>query len=191
MINIPNMLLIGATDRNVGKTAFACEIIKKFSYNYPVIGLKITVIKENNGMCPRGGKGCGVCSSLKGNYQVTEEKVSSSKKDTSKMLAAGAMKVYWLRVLSEFMEEGANALFDYIGRDIIKNTAFVCESNSIRQVIEPGLFVVFKRKADNYVKPSCNNVIKYADKIVSFNPVDFKFSFDISNILFDEKGWSI
>ena len=180
MIKIPNMLLIGAVDRNVGKTVFACEVIKRFSHQHTVVGLKITVIKEKNGKCPRGGDGCGVCTSVKGNFLITEEKISDSKKDTSKMLAVGASKVYWLRVLEEYMEEGVNALLDYIGRDVIDYSPLVCESNSIRKVIEPGAFVVFRREDDDYIKPSCKDVIKYSDKMISFNPIDFKFTYDMS-----------
>ena len=190
MINIPNMLLIGATDRNVGKTAFACEMIKKFSVVQSVTALKITVIKEKNGMCPRGGTGCGVCSSLSGNYMITEELNADSEKDTSKMLASGSKKVFWLRVMEQYMEEGVRALLNTIGEYVGLESAIICESNSIRKVINPGLFVVFKKENESYIKPSCNEVIKFADKIISFNPDIFKFSVDLNSFNFNHSAWS-
>ena len=100
MLKLQNMLLIGAADRNVGKTSFACSIIKKYSDSLPVVALKITVIKEKDGKCPRGGQGCGVCTSLSSDFLITEEFNSASGKDTSKMLVAGATKVFWLREIS-------------------------------------------------------------------------------------------
>jgi len=188
MFNMPNMLLIGAADRNVGKTAFACEMIKIFSASLPVTAFKITVIKEKNGMCPRGGKGCGVCTSVSGNFMITEELNNNTHKDTSKMLAAGAVKVLWLRVMENFMDEGVKALLDSIVDPI--NSAVICESNSIRKVIDPGLFIVFRKKNVNYIKPSCNEVIHLADKIINFDPVFFKFSVDLKRFNFNASKWS-
>ena len=190
MINIPEMLLIGATDRNVGKTAFACEMIKKISVSRTVIALKITVIKEKNGMCPRGGKGCGVCSSLSGNYMITEELNTGSEKDTSKMLAVGSKKVFWLRVMEQHMEEGVRALLDSIEVHVGLDSAIICESNSIRKAIDPGLFLVLKKDNESYIKPSCNEVIKFADKVISFDPNVFKFSVDLNSFNFNRSGWS-
>jgi molybdopterin-guanine dinucleotide biosynthesis protein A len=190
MINIPNMLLIGATDRNVGKTTFACDIIKKFSANAPVVALKITVIKKNNGMCPRGGEGCGVCSSVSGNFMITEELNTDSQKDTSQMLAAGSKKVFWLRVMEQHMQEGVKTLLDNIKKTVGLNLAIICESNSIRKVIEPGLFVVFKKKDDNYIKPSCHDVIEFADKIINKDMLTHKFSGDLNRFSFNDIKWS-
>ena len=190
MIKMSNMLLIGATDRNVGKTTFACQIIKLFSLSFPVIALKITVIKEKNGMCPRGGKGCGVCTSIIENFMITEELESDTQKDTSKMLAAGAVKVLWLRVLESHMEDGVQALIDSIEKTIGAGSAIICESNSIRKVIEPALFVVFKKKNDTYIKPSCYDVIHLSNKIVSFDPTSFKFTVDFKRFNFNGSKWS-
>ena len=52
MIHAPNMLLIGAADRNVGKTTFACEVISRF-VDTPVSAAKVTAIQERNGLCPQ------------------------------------------------------------------------------------------------------------------------------------------
>jgi len=190
MINMPNILLIGATDRNVGKTTFACGMIKQTATLSPVIALKITVIKEKNGMCPRGGKGCGVCSSVDGNYMITEELNTDTQKDTSKMLAAGAVKVLWLRVMEHFMEEGVKALLDCLGNSASLDSPIICESNSIRKVIDPGVFVVFNKKNDNYIKPSCSEVIKFADNIISFDPDTSNFNVAFDRFNFNDTGWT-
>ncbi|MHC4290589.1 MAG: molybdenum cofactor guanylyltransferase [Planctomycetota bacterium] len=174
MIKIPGMLMIGSEGRNVGKTEFACSLIRKFSFQHNIIGIKVTTIKQENESCPRGGEGCGVCATLEGNFCITEETNSQSNKDTSRLLAAGAKKVFWLRVLKQHLEEGINALRAAMGTDAIS----VCESNSLRLVVEPGLFFMFKASDSESCKPSAASVEKYADRTVFFDGRDFDVSLD-------------
>ncbi len=85
------------------------------------------------------------------------------------MLAAGAEKVYWLRVLKEHLKEGIEDLLK-----LIPDTAcVVCESNSSRQVLKPGIFIVIKEKNVDKIKLSCKNVIHLADKIIKFENNDW------------------
>ncbi|GHV31230.1 hypothetical protein AGMMS4952_19540 [Spirochaetia bacterium] len=53
------MILIGGTDRNWGKTVLAEELIRRFKGRFPVVGLKVTTVAHAGGVCPRGGAGCG------------------------------------------------------------------------------------------------------------------------------------
>jgi hypothetical protein len=53
------------------------------------------------------------------------------------MLVPGAARVFRLRALKTHLEEGIAALLDTIGDDVV----LVCESNSLRRVAEPGVFV--------------------------------------------------
>jgi molybdopterin-guanine dinucleotide biosynthesis protein A len=174
MIKIPRMIMIGAGDRNVGKTEFACSLIRKFGPQHPIVGLKVTTVDEGRGGCPRGGNGCGACSSFEGNYCLTEETNSQSDKDTCRMLAAGAKKVLWLRVLKQHLEEGIGALQAAIGTDAIS----VCESNSLRLVVEPRLFFMFKVADSNQCKSSAASVEKYADRTVLFDGRNFDIGLD-------------
>ena len=154
--------MIGSAGVNVGKTELACELIRKFGKSTDIIGIKVTAIKEKDGRCPRGGFGCGVCSSLEGDFCITEETNAQSGKDTARLLAAGANQVFWLRVLKSHLEESLVALLDTIGHDAIS----VCESNSLRHVVEPGLFLVVKGPNSKIWKSSAGDVKKYADRIV-------------------------
>jgi molybdopterin-guanine dinucleotide biosynthesis protein A len=162
MIKLDKMLMIGSAGSNVGKTELACALLNKFGKNHDIIGIKVTTIKDKDGQCPRGGEGCGVCSSLEGNFCITEETNRSSGKDTSRLLAAGAGRVFWIRVLKEHLVEGITALLDIIGPEAVS----ICESNSLRQVVEPGLFLMARKNDSNAWKSSARDVIKYADRIV-------------------------
>ena len=55
-IEIPNMIQIGSTGRNSGKTTLAEALIKQYQEVYPIYGLKIITISGQRGVCQRGTK---------------------------------------------------------------------------------------------------------------------------------------
>jgi molybdopterin-guanine dinucleotide biosynthesis protein A len=173
MLRIPGMLLVGAAGRNVGKTELACRIIKHFVRDHEVIGLKVTVIRDDDRTCPRGGEGCGVCTSLEGDYDITEETELGTGKDTSKLLGAGATRVLWLRVMKTHLIEGMTELLNMIGDDAVS----VCESNSLRTAVEPGLFLMVNNQASGKYKESADEVKAYADRIVISGDGEFGIDF--------------
>ncbi len=158
----PNMLLIGSTGRNSGKTVLACSLIRQFSRRSPVIGLKVTTIHGTGVACPRGGEGCGVCSSLEGEFCITKETDRNSEKDTAKMLQAGASEVFWLRVRAGCMEAAVNALREVLPQD----SPVIAESNTLRLSVKPGIFLMVKPKGSTLIKPTAERVIEYADRVV-------------------------
>ncbi len=183
-MNIPTMLMIGAAGRNVGKTEFACALIRRLASRRDVVGVKITTIREEGGACPRGGAGCGVCASLQGAYLVTEETDPASGKDTARMLKAGASRVLWLRVCHANLEEGVRALMDLLPGD----APIVCESNSAREVIKPGYFVIIRDKKSKTIKESCQRVLALADRQILFDGAGWDTQ--PSGLLFDHGQWS-
>lgn len=185
MIQVANMLILGAAGRNAGKTEFACKLIQHYNSTCQVVGVKITTVKERDGQCPRGGKGCGVCSSLQGNFCLTEETNVGNDKDTARMKAAGAHRVLWLRVLREHLLEGIRELLKLIPPD----ACVVCESNSARLVLEPGAFLVIREKNSTTTKESCAAVLEYADRELLFFGDGWNFSPEQCN--FTQGRWSV
>jgi len=171
------MILIGAAGRNVGKTEFACALIRRFRSRRPIIAVKVTTIAEKAGKCPRGGDGCGVCASLLTNYFITEETEPPEGKDTDRLLKAGAEKVYWLRVMKEHLHEGFEALMDMLPDGAV----LVVESNSLRLAAEPDLFVMVRDARSDKFKPTAEAVKSYADKIMLFDGNGF----DTDETIFD------
>ena len=185
MIKASNMLMIGAAGRNVGKTEFACELIRRFAPEHMVVAVKITTVKEQNGQCPRGGRGCGVCSSLKGFFCLTEETELNTGKDTARMKKAGAQKVLWLRVLHQHLREGVTALL----KEIPAKACVVCESNSARLAIEPGAFLVIREAGTSSPKDSCVAVLEHADREVQFQKDTWDFQ--PSQCQFSDDQWFV
>lgn len=162
LLKIERMILIGSTGRNSGKTTLAVELIKKWKKEFSIIALKITTIKDKSGKCPRGGHGCGVCANIKGNFELLEEHNKTNNKDTSLLLAAGAERVYWLKCLNTHIYDGIKHFIDTIP----KNTIIICESNSLRNVVIPGSFIMLKNVENDVIKQSASEIINKADVIV-------------------------
>ncbi|MFC2170286.1 hypothetical protein ACFLRM_06995 [Acidobacteriota bacterium] len=173
MLKLPNMLLIGSSGRKAGKTKLASTIIHRFGNRHRIIGIKITVVHDQSVDCPMTDQESAAFYNPKEKYRIREEQDSSLTNDTSRMLASGAFRVFWLKVRDEYLKEGFNELLLSIGSE----TLLVCESTSLRNIVEPGLFLIIKDKTSNGYKPSALKVKAFADKIVTFDGRGF----DISN----------
>lgn len=180
-----NILIIGSTGRNTGKTVFACKLIENHSAQNEIIGVKIIPIDKNEIECHRGLESCGLCNSLVGDYEIIEEETKETLKDTSRMLKAGASKSYLLLIDRGYLEKGIDAFL----KTLPKNVLVIIESNSIREVLEPGLFIVIKELTNSFVKPTCAKVIDRADKIVEFS--DMNWNFDPNDIIIQNQSWLV
>jgi molybdopterin-guanine dinucleotide biosynthesis protein len=151
------MVLIGSTGKNVGKTVAACSIIKALKQKMPVIALKVTTADRHGTSCHRGGDGCGACI-FGQDFVLEEETDPTAAKDTARLLAAGAERVFWLRAKSDHLASGFKAFLAKI-----PNQSFiVVESNSLREVVKPGVFIMMVNTNERY-KPSALKVLPYAD----------------------------
>jgi molybdopterin-guanine dinucleotide biosynthesis protein A len=182
-IHVPGMIMVGSAGRNVGKTELACALIRRTAPTRDIIGLKITAVDKADGTCPRGGEGCGVCTSLTGPYSITEEAEESEGKDTTRLLQAGAKRVFWLRVLKSDLKEGWLALLDMVGNDAIS----VCESNTSRNIIQPGLFLMVHNPDKKDYKTSAAAVAHRVDRTLTFDGKTF--TPDLENITIVDDSW--
>jgi hypothetical protein len=157
----PDLILIGGTGRNAGKTTLAVALIKKLrEQGRPVNAAKVITVERKGALCPRGGKGCGSCS-LDSDFVLCEEYDAATGKDTAQLLAAGAGRVFLLRSLKQALP-GAFALM----RKKAGTAPLIIESNSLRTVLKPALFVMLA-DSDLPPKPSAQAVMKTADITIS------------------------
>ena len=177
--------MIGSSGRKVGKTTLASRVVAHFSKSKPIWAVKATAIDKTDGQCPRGGEGCGVCSSLQEPYLVTEEMDNALDKDTSRLLQAGAQRVFWLRCMRQHLEQGTQALLRHVGSDV----PVVFESNSFREVIQPGVFLQLGGPEFEKWKKSAVRYRPQADRIVYSDGQGFDF--DLDEICLGPHGWSM
>ncbi len=165
-----NILLIGGTGRNVGKTSLVCELIKRFSSKTEIIGLKITNhfhLNQNQ------------------NFNFIEETDTSGLKDSSKMLLAGATKVFYIEAEAKNLQ----AAFDFFIENQGNNKLIICESNGLSEIITPGVFLLVDRNNNSVIKSSAkkaiakinavvemeNNSFRHVTKLVSISDSAWKF----------------
>lgn len=160
LLHVPRMALVGACGRNVGKSLVACAIIRAFGERYPVCGLK--VICSHGGKCHRGVSGCGMCR-FEGAYELVRETNAAGGKDTARMLRAGSQAVYLLKSRRESLGEA----FSYFLEQVAQNALIVCESNSLRRHVVPGVFLFAGGpESCRDKKPSAVEVLPYVDGFV-------------------------
>ncbi|MCF6365995.1 MAG: hypothetical protein L3J35_07300 [Bacteroidales bacterium] len=174
------LLIVGGTKRNVGKTTLIEKIIKKFCNEHDIISLKIKTIypddyffhgKEKNKL------------TAEEKFRITEEKNKTGNEDTVRTLKEGAKKVFKIKTKSGFIEEA----FQEFIKNIEKRTLIICESNSLRKYIKPSLFLFIKEQNSDEIKPSAKEVIKYADKIITTDGI--KHYFNINSLHINDLSW--
>jgi hypothetical protein len=137
MLTIPNLLLIAGTGTKSGKTTMACKIIRQFE------GPGITAIK----ITPHFHETTDGLVKIEeaGGYAIYEETERTGAKDTSRMLSAGAGKVYFAKVWDDQLFE----VFMKIMRLVPEGRPVICESPALRNFIEPGAFVIMTSNTIN------------------------------------------
>ena len=87
MINMPNMLMIGAAERNVGKTELACEVIAGHRSAADIVGIKVSTVSEAHGEPTSIGRGR---HAVDGPYKYRGKPLRHGKKTPPRLLAAGS-----------------------------------------------------------------------------------------------------
>lgn len=168
-IEINNMIQIGSTGRNSGKTTIAKALIAENHQHFSIYGLKIIAISGARGKCQRGETGCGICTSIDDGYELIEETDDNGQKDTMQLLRAGCKKVFLLKVFHDYLLEGFLAFLQFVPAD----TLIICESNSLREVVKPGLFLMMTNQKG--IKKTAANVIDQADMILEMSDLPETF----------------
>lgn len=144
MTKLSRLLIIGGTGRDAGKSSLASLLLSKYS-DRGVVGVKITPH-------PHPDKSGLTFLSGNGNFHVYEEHNVTTNKDTSRMLKAGALKVYL--IVSE--EPALSAAFTALLTHLPSEAPIICESPALRRIIEPGLFIIMLH--DEGTNPERKNI---------------------------------
>jgi hypothetical protein len=179
------IVVIGGHSRSVGKTSVVAGLIAALP-EFHWTAAKIT--QYGHGICSANGEPCD-CASNDHSWAITEEKNRSGDSDTSRFLAAGAQRVYWVRTEQGRLAEAMPSL-----RERIKNAQnVILESNSVLKFLRPDLYLTvldpstadFKNSAREFLDRA-SAVILHEDKNrnvawndVSLKPVSTKPTFHI------------
>ena len=177
-ILLPQLLLIAGTGRNTGKTTLACKIIQKFSPVKTIIALKITPHFHRN---VQSGKILFNETTL----YIAEETDSTTGKDSSLMLKAGAQQSYFVMATDEYLGEVIQNIIRLIPSDAL----LVCESGGLRDWVVPGVFLMMNRKDNEILKPGTEKLKMLADRLNTFDGE--KIDFEIDTLEITDNQWKL
>ena len=154
MEKLQNLLIVGGTGRNVGKTECLCRIIARVGRSTGVYALKVSAVYPDEEIYH------GHHVAEKADVLV-EEIRREGHKDTIRMVRAGAQRVFYLRGDRKSIRDGFAEFLSMVPR----GAAIICESNSLSDIVTPGLLVVV-RGADGEVKSRAVPLLAQADLVV-------------------------
>jgi len=153
------LVVVGGHTRNIGKTSVVCSIIRATPH-IEWTAMKIT--QYGHGVCSKDGEACG-CALPDHPFAIQEERDATTGTDTSRFLAAGAIKSYWVRTASGNLGEAVPA----IRRIWTSHPNTIIESNSILQFIKPDLYLAVLDFGAADFKESSLRYLDRADGIVT------------------------
>jgi len=167
------LIVVGGHTRSIGKTQLVCDVIRAFPEENWIAG-KIT--QYGHGVCAKNGENCG-CAPDEHSYAISWEKSPDTGTDSSRFLAAGAQRSFWLRTKQGFLAEGLPLLRHALAELPLVAPAsepptLILESNSVLQFVQPSLyFAVIDPSRDDF-KDSARIVLDRADALVLHTPND-------------------
>jgi hypothetical protein len=152
------IIVIGGHSRSVGKTSVVAGLIAALP-EFGWTAMKIT--QYGHGICSRSGKSCH-CASEDHTWAISEEQDRSGDSDTSRFVAAGARRVWWVRT-----EQGRLAeAMPTVHLKLSESENAILESNSILKFIRPNLYLTVLNPANADFKKSAQEALGLADAFI-------------------------
>jgi hypothetical protein len=154
------VVVIGGHSRNVGKTSVVAGLVAAMPQKLWT-GMKIT--QFGHGVCSVTSEPCDCAlNETEHAWSVDEETSLAGDTDTSRFLAAGAERVWWVRT-----KQGQLALAMPRIREILSGAEnAIIESNSIVKFIRPDLYIQVLDPATADFKDSAREFLDRTDALV-------------------------
>ncbi len=152
------LIVVGGHSRSVGKTSVVAGLISALR-EYEWIAAKIT--QYGHGVCSANGEACD-CATGDHSWAISEERNREGDSDTSRFLAAGAAKVYWVRTEQGRLAEAIPTFRKRI--EGAKNV--IVESNSILKFMRPDLYLTVLDPSTADFKNSAREFLDRADVVI-------------------------
>ena len=151
-------IVIGGHSRNLGKTSVVAGLIAALA-EYTWTALKIT--QYGHGVCSADGEPCH-CATDDHSWTISEEEDHFGKSDTSRFLAAGAVRAWWVRTEQERLAEAMPA----VRQKLAECENVIVESNSILKFLSPDLYLTVLDPATADFKKSAQEFMDRADAVI-------------------------
>lgn len=158
-------IIVAGVSSGAGKTSVAEVVTRMMAQERPTAAAKITVTHGERG-CPHGGKGCNVCSSLGGDFQIItrDSIIKQLGTDTARLSNAGGHPVLWTITRDVTIKQAWQAMCSHLAQA----ECAVIESNTLTEHIRPALtlMVVDPTVSRKIWKPSAERLIAAGDLVI-------------------------
>jgi hypothetical protein len=152
------VVVIGGHSRSVGKTSVVAGLISRLR-EHEWTAVKIT--QYGHGICSANGAPCD-CATGDHSWAISEEQDRSGDSDTSRFLAAGALRALWVRTEQGRLAEAMPALRTKIS-DAVN---VIIESNSVLKFLRPDLYLTVLDPATADFKNSAREFLDRANAVI-------------------------
>ena len=152
------LVVVGGHTRNIGKTSVMAGLIAATPERHWT-AFKIT--QFGHGVCSANGEPCD-CETADHTIAISEERERGSGTDSSRYLAAGAARSFWVRTRQGQLAEA----MPRIRRELARAENAMIESNSILRFLRPDVFVSVLDAETVDFKESAKRYLDRADAVV-------------------------
>ena len=152
------VVVVGGHTRNIGKTSVVAGLIAAMP-EMRWSAFKIT--QFGHGVCSANGEPCD-CETADHTIAISEERDRANGTDSSRYLAAGAERSFWVRTRQGQLAEAMPRL----RREIARSENAIVESNSVLRFLQPDVLVCVLDAGTADFKPSAKRYLDRADAIV-------------------------
>jgi hypothetical protein len=158
--------VVGGHTRSIGKTQLVCDVISAFPNEKWIAG-KIT--QYGHGVCAQNGENCD-CAPTEHVCALDWEIHRDSGTDSSRFLAAGARRSFWLRTKQGYLAEGLpllRAALEQVRTNSYGSLpSLIVESNSLLQFLKPSLYFAIVDPSKEDFKDSARAGLDRADALI-------------------------
>ena len=152
------VVVVGGHTRNVGKTSVVAGLIAG-TRELAWTAFKLT--QFGHGLCSANGQPCG-CETAEHTMAISEERERGSGTDSSRYLAAGAARSFWVRTRQGQLDEA----MPRIRKEIERGGNVIIESNSVLRFLRPDVYVSVLDPSNADFKESAKRYLDRADALV-------------------------
>jgi hypothetical protein len=156
-------IVVAGQCSKVGKTALVVDVIRAFPrMNWTAV--KITPYARSG--CPINGSGC-PCGPLDYGFAIREERDASGTSDSSRFLAAGAVRSFWVETKCNGLPVALASL-----KAVLKGSgSLIVESNAVVEFWRPDILLLVIDPQIPDLKPSARRLIPFIDVFVLRSPL--------------------
>jgi len=150
--------VVGGNTRNIGKTSVVAGLIAAMPDK---LWMAIKITQFGHGVCSANGEPCD-CETADHTIAISEERDRESGTDSSRYLAAGAAKSFWVRTRQGQLHEAMPRVRELVA----KAENVIIESNSVLRFLQPDVSLSVLDFSTGDFKASAMRYLDRVDAIV-------------------------